>query len=80
MNSEVYFTDLKTGYSGSRIEKLDNLIRKSGLDRIDMEKKFVAIKMHFGEMGNLSFLRHNYAKVVVDYVNLTLTEASANEF
>ena len=68
MNSEVYFTDLETGYSGSRIEKLDNLIRKSGLDRIDMEKKFVAIKMHFGEMGNLSFLRHNYAKVVVDYV------------
>ncbi|MDD7423682.1 MAG: DUF362 domain-containing protein [Candidatus Methanomethylophilaceae archaeon] len=68
MGSEVYFTDLETGYSGSRIEKLDNLIRKSGLDRIDMEKKFVAIKMHFGEMGNLSFLRHNYAKVVVDYV------------
>ncbi|MGN1045364.1 MAG: DUF362 domain-containing protein, partial [Candidatus Methanomethylophilaceae archaeon] len=68
MGSEVYFTDLKTGYSGSRIEKLDNLIRRSGLDRIDMEKKFVAIKMHFGEMGNLSFLRHNYAKVVVDYV------------
>ena len=33
-----------------------------------MEKKFVAIKMHFGEMGNVSFLRPNYAKAVVDVV------------
>ena len=28
--------------------------------------KFVAIKMHFGELGNLAFLRPNYAKVVAD--------------
>ena len=31
-----------------------------------MEGKFVAIKMHFGELGNLAFLRPNYAKVVAD--------------
>jgi len=30
--------------------------------------KFVAIKMHFGELGNLSYLRPNYAKAVVDLV------------
>ena len=34
----------------------------------DMENKFVAIKMHFGEMGNISYLRPNYAKAVVDVV------------
>lgn len=68
MQSEVFFTDLDTGYSGSRLDKLDNLIRKAGLDKIDMERKYVAIKLHFGELGNLSFLRHNYAKVIVDYV------------
>ena len=68
MQSEVFFTDLETGYSGSRLDKLDSLIRKAGLDKIDMERKFVAIKLHFGELGNLSFLRHNYAKVIVDYV------------
>ena len=33
-----------------------------------MEGKFVAIKMHFGELGNLAFLRPNYAKVVADLV------------
>ena len=33
-----------------------------------MDGKFVAIKMHFGELGNLSFLRPNYAKAVADLV------------
>ena len=33
-----------------------------------MENKFVAIKMHFGELGNVSFLRPNYAKAVADVI------------
>ena len=33
-----------------------------------MDGKFVAIKMHFGELGNLGFLRPNYARAVVDVV------------
>ena len=33
-----------------------------------MNGKFVAIKMHFGELGNLAFLRPNYAKAVADLV------------
>lgn len=28
-----------------------------GIKKIDMEGKFVAIKMHFGELGNLAYLR-----------------------
>ena len=35
---------------------------------MEMEDKFVAIKMHFGELGNISFLRPNYARAVVDVV------------
>ena len=35
---------------------------------IDFQGKFVAIKLHFGELGNLAFLRPNYAKVVADLV------------
>ena len=34
----------------------------------DMDGKFVAIKMHFGELGNMAFLRPNYAKAVADVV------------
>ncbi|MFR2149209.1 MAG: hypothetical protein ACLS7Z_00685 [Christensenellales bacterium] len=35
---------------------------------MDMDGKLVAIKMHFGELGNISFLRPNYARAVVDVV------------
>ena len=66
--SKVFFTDLNTGYDGSRINKFENLIKKSEFGKIDLNKKFVAIKIHFGEKGNLSYLRHNYAKVLVDYI------------
>ena len=38
------------------------------LTKIDFKEKFTAIKIHFGELGNLSFIRPNYAKVVADYV------------
>ena len=33
-----------------------------------MENKFVAIKIHFGELGNIAYLRPNYAKAVADLV------------
>ena len=43
-------------------------MKKAGIANIDMDGKFVAIKMHFGELGNISYLRPNYAKAVVDTV------------
>ena len=33
-----------------------------------MSGKFVAIKMHFGELGNIAYLRPNYAKAVADLI------------
>jgi uncharacterized Fe-S center protein len=48
--------------------KLENLIRKAGIDSISFEKKITAIKIHFGEPGNLSFLRPNFAATVVKYL------------
>ncbi len=66
--SKVYFTDFRTGIGTSLTTKLQKLIRKAGIDEIDMDGKFVAIKMHFGELGNLAFLRPNYAKAVADIV------------
>lgn len=67
--AKVYFTDFRVevGSSGL-IGKIKMLMQKAGIDKIDMEGKFVAIKMHFGELGNLSFLRPNYARAVADLV------------
>lgn len=66
--SKVYFTDFRTRNGYNLLQKLENLIKKAGIETIDFDKKFVAIKMHFGEYGNLAYLRPNYAKVVVDEV------------
>lgn len=66
--SKVYFTNLRTHNSVSLPEKLKRLIKKAGIGTIDFDKKYVAIKIHFGEPGNLAYLRPNYAKSVADVV------------
>jgi len=66
--SIVYFTDMRALPGTNLLKKLEKLIRTAGLGDIDMEKKFVAIKIHFGEPGNLTYLRPNYAKVVADVI------------
>lgn len=66
--SKVYFTNLRTGFDDGLLRKLERLIKAAGIESIDFDNKYVAIKIHFGEPGNLAFLRPNYAKVVVDLV------------
>jgi len=67
--SKVYFTDFRTEAFGDGLPaKLKKLTKKAGIGHIDFDGKFVAIKMHFGELGNISYLRPNYAKAVVDVV------------
>ena len=66
--SKVYFTDFRCRPDEGPADKLKRLIKTAGIDQIDMNGKFVAIKMHFGELGNMSFLRPNYAKAVADTV------------
>ena len=66
--SKVYFTDFRTVLGVSLTAKLQKLIKMAGIESIDMDGKFVAIKMHFGELGNLAYLRPNYAKAVADVI------------
>lgn len=66
--SKVYFTSFKTSDNENLIKKLHRLMKTAGFEEIDFKEKFAAIKIHFGEYGNLAFLRPNYARVVADYV------------
>ncbi len=66
--SKVYFTNLRTDSNHNLQQKLEKLIRKAGIADIDFDGKYTAIKIHFGEPGNLAYLRPNYAKTVVDIV------------
>lgn len=66
--SKVYFADFRTTLTENLQQKLWRLLDKAGMGTIDFDKKYAAIKMHFGEPGNLAFLRPNWAKTVADYV------------
>lgn len=66
--SKVYYTDFRAKIGEGLPTKLKRLIKAAGIGEIDMDNKFTAIKMHFGELGNISFLRPNYAKAVADVV------------
>ena len=68
MASKVYFADMRTNHRENLPQKLTRLMKTAGMGEIDFDKKFVAIKMHFGEPGNLAFLRPNWAKAVADFV------------
>ncbi len=52
----------------NRQQKLAKLIKAAGIENINFDRRYTAIKMHFGEPGNLAYLRPNYAKTVVDIV------------
>ena len=66
--AKVYFTDMRTTFEENLPQKLTRLLKTAGIGQIDFRGKFVAIKIHFGELGNLAFLRPNYAKAVADLV------------
>lgn len=67
--SKVYFADFRApSWRENLPQKLARLMMTAGFDQIDMEGKYVAIKIHFGEPGNLAYLRPNWAKAVADLV------------
>ena len=66
MRSQVFFTTFRTTSDMPLTQKLRRLIERAGMMNMDLHGKFTAIKIHFGELGNLAYLRPNYAKVVVD--------------
>ena len=66
--ANVYFTNMRTKMNDNLQQKLARLIKKAGIGAIDFDKKYAAIKIHFGEPGNLAYLRPNYARTVADVV------------
>ena len=66
--SKVYFTDMRARPGHNLLDKLLILIKKAGIEQIDFKDKFTAVKIHFGEPGNLSYIRANYAAALVRFL------------
>jgi len=68
VTSEVYFTDMHCTPSLNLLKKLEKLVSAAGIDNIDFNRKMTALKIHFGEPGNLAYLRPNFAATIVKMV------------
>lgn len=66
--SKVYFTNFETHDEISVLLKLKKLLKSSGFEQMDFKNQDVALKIHFGEPGNIAYLRPNFSKVVADYI------------
>jgi len=68
MKSQVFFADLKVGTGKTLFDKLDVLLDRTNLKGKIREKDLVAIKLHFGEKGNTSFVRPIFLQKIVGRV------------
>ena len=67
--SKVYFSDLRTRPDQPTLtQKLHRLMKAAGFESIAFEDQFTAVKLNFGEPGNLAYLRPNWAREVCSYV------------
>lgn len=68
MKSKVYFIDLRAKYKESFSAKLEKLTQRAGLARTVKKRDLVAVKLHFGELGNTAFIRPVYVRRIVEAV------------
>lgn len=68
MAAKVYLTNMRTPGNISLLDKLQKLLKKVGLNEIIAAGDLVAIKLHFGEPGNLAYIRPQYVRRLADRV------------
>ena len=68
MASKVYFTDMRATQKVNLLDKLSKLFIKAGLAELIAPKDLVAVKLHFGEKGNTSYIRPQFVRKIVDEI------------
>ena len=77
MTSEVYFAPFKAKKSSENMASMvTRLFEAAGFDNCISENDLTAIKVHFGETGNTTFVSPVYVRKVVDSVK----KAGGNPF
>lgn len=68
MKSKVYFSSMRASLRHNTFDKIRELLEKVGLSGKIKERDMVAIKIHFGEKGNTSYVRPIFVKPITDSV------------
>ncbi len=68
MKSKVFFTNLRTTPQQNIFKKIDRLILKAEMKNSIDTGDLVAVKLHFGEKGNTSYVKPIYLRKIVDKI------------
>ncbi|MCX8022053.1 MAG: DUF362 domain-containing protein [Syntrophorhabdaceae bacterium] len=69
--SKVYYTDMRTTPKRNLLNKIEDLINRLKIDKRFKKDELIAIKVHFGEKGNTSYLRPIFLRTIADCVKKT---------
>ena len=76
MSADVFFMDLTATSRENLPQKLARLVKKAGIKKILAKDDLAAVKIHFGEQGNTSFIRPIYIRQLIQ----TIRETKATPF
>ncbi|QWV92969.1 DUF362 domain-containing protein [Geomonas oryzisoli] len=68
MKSKVFFADMRAGAKENLFGKIGRLMQQAGLAQSVAPGDLVAVKVHFGERGNHTFIRPIFLRRVVDEI------------
>ncbi len=68
MKSTVYFIDLRATYQDNLLSKLGRLLDAAGLADVLNRRDLTAVKLHFGEPGNIAFIRPVFLRKIVEKI------------
>ena len=68
MPSTVYFADMRAGHKENLFAKIGKLMILAGIKQRISTGDLVAVKVHFGEKGNHTFIRPIFVRRVVDEI------------
>jgi len=66
--SKVYFSDMRASHKENLFDKITKLLTVAGLGQVVAEGDLTAVKIHFGEKGNHTYLRPVFARRVVEEI------------
>ncbi len=66
MPGTVYFIDLSASHKENLVAKLGRLMKAAGMEEVVAPRDMVAVKLHFGELGNTAYIRPVFLRKVVD--------------
>ncbi len=66
MGSDVFFMDMRAKGGSGLLTKLEHMLDRAGFRELIEANDLTAVKLHFGERGNLAYIRPQYIRRIVN--------------